>query len=204
MGFLEQKPASVPTDEEIHQAVAELDIRQNAVSKEIVPLKDSPALNKMLLKNARRSLNDIAAMTGLDVAEVSERLTVLYESGSYRDDLQEEKLLLLEVGIIISDVRERMGRLNMDDEAWASMARVQLSGVKTLLEQLEKRRKAIDGKLALITLQQARLIGDSIQLATERAAFNLAKKYGIPEEEVYAEFEEEYPAALNHLEKASQ
>lgn len=191
---------SIPTDEEFAELHQEQEIVL-AAKKGLTPLVESPALNKLLLKNARKSLMDIATLTGIPVTEVSERLAVLTETGSWRDDLQEEKLLLLEVGILVDDIRTRMGRLSVEDEGWASMARVQLSALKTLMEQLDKRRKAVDGKLALVTLQQAQLMGEAIKLAQAKAAFALVRRFPeIPEEEIYAEFEEALPEAIEYLE----
>lgn len=194
------KNPSIPSDEELAEVHDEQAITLSA-RKGVEPLVESPALNKMLLKYARRSPNDISDLTGIPADEVAERLTGLLETGSWRDDLQEEKLLLAEVGMLVDDIRIRMSRLSVEDEGWASMARVQLQALKTLMEQVEKRRKAVDGKLALVTLQQAQLMAAAIRLAQERAAFELVKKFPqIPEEDIYAEFEEALPAAIEYLE----
>lgn len=195
------KPVSYPTQEELDERSKEIEIIQYA-QQGLEQLEESPALNRLLLKNARKSANDIHAITGIDASEVAERLTILLDTGSWRDDLQEEKLILLEVGMLVDDIKTRMQRLNIDDEAWASMARVQLASLKTLMEQIDKRRKAIDGKLALVTLDQARLMGAAIKLAQEQAVFNLVKKFPeLSEEIIYAEFDSEFPKAIAFLEK---
>lgn len=194
-----EKSTSFPTDEEWAERNAEQEI-ELAARKELAPLVESPALNKMLLKNARKSLADISKLTGIPVDEVSERLTVLTESGSWRDDLQEEKLLLLEVGLLVDDIRTRMGRLSVEDEGWASMARVQLAALKTLMEQVDKRRKAIDGKLALVTLQQASMMVEAFKMARDGAILSLKKKYPELDEEIlYAEFDDALIPAIEYV-----
>jgi hypothetical protein len=167
---------------------------------ELEELKESPALNKLLLKNARRTPNEIEALTGIPAAEVAERLEYLLDHTTVRDDLMEEKLLLREVSMLVGDIRERMGRFNVEDEGWASMARVQLQAIKTLLEQVEKRRKAVDGQLAVVNKMQADMFAEAIRINNELTVRAIAEKYGIKEEIVYAEWEDNFPKAIAYLE----
>ena len=171
------------------------------MTTELEPLKESAALNKLLLRNARQSNVVISQRTGIPVEEVAERLEALLNNPDWRNDLMEEKLLLAEVSMLVDDIRERMSRYNVEDEGWASMARVQLAAIRTMLEQLDKRRKAVNGELALVTRMQAELFAQAIRLAQERAVLNIQKKY--PEldgEIIYAEFEEALPGAIEFLE----
>ena len=171
------------------------------VSTALEPLEDSAAVNKLLLRNARQSLSIIAERTGIPANEVSERLVQLLDNPGWRDDLMEEKLLLAEINMLVDDIRTRMSRTNVEDEGWASMARVQLAAIRTMLEQLDKRRKAVNGELALVTRLQAEMIVQAIKLATERAVFSIQKKYPeLDSEIIYAEFEEALPAAIEYVE----
>lgn len=103
--------------------------------------------------------------------------------------------------MLIDDIRERMSRFGVEDEGWASMARVQLQSIKTILEQMDKRRKAVDGQLALVTMMQAQLMAEAIKLAQERAILNIRLKYpDLDTEIIYAEFEEALPLAIEYLE----
>lgn len=203
------KPKSVsrPTHDEAVQLdedlalSAELAIRTADEGKELEPLADSPALNRLLLKHARKSPNEIAALTGLEPNEVAERLSALLDNRSWRDDLMEEKLLLADAAALFEGVRERMDRLGMDDEAWASMARVQLAVVRTLLEQLADRRKAVDGKLATLTMEQAQDFAATIKMAHDIMMTALERKYpDLDQEIIYAEWEEALPLAIERLE----
>lgn len=194
------KSVSVPTPEELADHDEDKALEAAVLSGDIEPLKDSPAINRLLLKHARKSHAEIAKLTGLSPQEVAERLTALLDNRSWRDDLMEEKLLLAEMGMFMDDVRDRMSRFSVDDESWASMARVQLAAIKTSLEQLDKRRKAVDGRLSVLTMEQAQYFAEAIKLNNQLTAENLALKFGITEEEVYAEWEESFPKAITMLE----
>ena len=194
------KTVSSPTTSEIEELDAIEKIQRDA-EKGLAPLEESPELNKLLLRHARKSANMVQKLTGIPAAEVAERLTALLDTPSWRDDLMEEKLLLAEISMLVDDIRERMSRYGVEDEGWASMARVQLQAIKTIMEQMDKRRKAVDGQLKIVTQMQAQLMGEAIRIAQERAILNIQKKY--PEldvEIIYAEFEEELPHAIKFLE----
>ena len=194
------KTTSAPTPEEVEEHTALAVIERDAEAG-IEPLIDSPALNKLLLRHARRSFTEIAAITGIPVGEVAERLTTLLDNRNWRDDLMEEKLLLAEVGMLVDDIRVRMSRFNVEDEGWASMARVQLQAIKTLIEQMANRRKAVDGKLSLVTRLQAQLMAEAIRIAQERAVLNIERKYpDLDPDIIYAEFEDALPEAIAFLE----
>ena len=171
------------------------------MTDEIEPLVESPAVNKLLLRNARQPVSVISAKTGIPEGEVAERLTALLDNPYWRDDLMEEKLLIAEIAMLVEDIRERMSGYKVEDEGWASMARVQLAAIRTMLEQLEKRRKAVNGELALVSQLQAELFVGAIRLQQERALFNLQKKFpDLDHEIIYAEFYEALPAAIAMIE----
>jgi hypothetical protein len=201
--MVREKTFSSPTDGELveYDQMQAIEMAAASGSTELAALEDSPVLNKMLLKNARKSPAEIEKLTGIPASEVAERLMSLLDNRSWRDDLMEEKLLLLDVSMLIDDIRERMSRFGVEDEGWASMARVQLQSIKTILEQMDKRRKAVDGQLALVTMLQAQLMAEAIKLAQERAILNIRLKYPeLDTEIIYAEFEEALPLAIEYLE----
>lgn len=171
------------------------------MTDELEPLVESPHVNKLLLRNARQPLNVIAERTGIPEGEVAERLTALLDNPYWRDDLMEEKLLIAEIAMLVEDIRERMSGYRVEDEGWASMARVQLAAIKTMLEQLEKRRKAVNGELALVSRLQAELFVAAMRLQQDRALLNIQRKYPeIDIELLYAEFNEALPLAIGLIE----
>jgi len=159
-------------------------------------LVSSPALNKKLLRNARKSIGEIAEETGLPAEEVAERMSNLLAERNWRDDLMEERLLLIEMGQLIEDIRERMREASTDED-YGSMARAQLSAIKLTMDQITKRRKALDGELASVTMAQARLMGEAIKIAMERAVLTLEQQFPeINGEAVRVAFEDALPGAM--------
>lgn len=145
---------------------------------ELEPLISSPEQNRLLLRHARKTLPEIAELTGIDVREVAERLHDLTVVGvNWRDDLIEEKLLLNDLASLLDDIRDKMNKYDVDDEAWASMARAQLNVVKVMLEQLDKRRKAVNGDLAMITEAQGKMIAGAFEVAMEMAVVRIQKEH---------------------------
>lgn len=195
------KKISFPTQDELAETGAERAIIKRA-HQELEPLVESAALNKMLLKHARRSPEEIQEITGIPAAEVGERINKLLSTTTIQDDLMEEKLLLAEMGLLVGGVRERMSRSSLDDEAWASMARVQLAGLKTLMEQLDKRRKIIDGHLALVSQNQAALMIEAYFLARDIAIKSIKEKYpDLDDQVIYAEWTEALEPAIAYVNK---
>ncbi len=193
-----EKSYSTPTTDEWEDQEQEAEVIEAAwLGKDLV---QSPAVNRLLLKNARKPISDITKITGIPEGEVAERLSALLDNPAIQDDLMEEKLILAEMAMQVTEIRERMQRRDLDDEAYASMARVANQSWKNMLEQLNVRRKNVDGKLKLVNEAQGQLIAMAIELAMERAVFTLEKKY--PELEasvVRAAFDEALPAAMQHL-----
>lgn len=175
------------------------DVEKSQGSKPQAPLVESKSINRLLLKNARRSAEEIEAITGIPATEVAERLTKLLANPSWRDDLMEEKLVLEEIGILIDEIRDRMSRW-MTDEDWINGAKVQLQAFKIVLDQLTTRRKHVDGQLAVVTKMQAELMAVAIRLATEQSYIDLQKRFGIEYEDAKEVFDANLAKAVEYLE----
>lgn len=171
---------------------------------EVEPLVSSPELDRRLLRNARKSPAEIEKITGIPAAEVAERLSLLLDQRNWRDDLMEEKLLIVQATDLIHDLQSRMTHVE-DDESYASLARVLTSNVKLMLDQIERRRKNIDTDLQRVTIAQAQLMANAISLAAERAVLELEKMFpDVPSETVREAFEQGIPEAVKLLEAKSQ
>lgn len=172
------------------------------MTTELVPLVSSPAQDKLLMRHARKTIPEIAELTGIPSAEVAERLHELVVVGvNWRDDLIEEKLLLNDLAQLLDDIREKMKGWDVEDEGWASMARTQLAVVKVMLEQLDKRRRAVDGDLAMVTEAQAKMIATAFGVASEMAVAQIQKAH--PEfdsELIRTTLEDVLPAAIQEVE----
>ncbi len=179
--------------------------RYNPSTGELEELQDSPQLNRLLIRHARKSPAEIEEITGIPAAEVAQRLEVLLNNSSIRNDLMEEKLILAEINLVVEDIRNRMGGYVKEDEGYASMARVAIAAHKLQLDQIDKRRKAIDDKLSLISEREAALMMAAIRMARELAIAKLQIQFPEAEEEIiYDIFEESFDEALKHIEANSE
>lgn len=150
------------------------------MTSEILPyssdLVSSPELNRKLIRLGRRSGNEIEALTGIPAAEALERLAVLMDTRTWRTDLQEEALVLMEYGDLLEDVKTRLDSAK-SEEGYASIARVVLTALKDLMTRLEKRRAGNQADMERVNQAQAKLMIDAINLSMEKASFELQKRY---------------------------
>lgn len=166
-------------------------------------LVSSPELNRRLIRLARRSPNEIEALTGIPAGEVLERLSTLFDSRTWRDDLQEERLILMEYGDLLEDVKDRLDKAK-SEEGFASIARVAMTGLKDLMDRLEKRRAANTADMEKVNRAQAKLMGEAISLAMSGAAAELATRHpDIELEEIDGVFMEALPLAVDRIEKST-
>lgn len=166
-------------------------------------LVSSPELNRRLIRLARRSPNEIEALTGIPAGEVLERLSTLFDSRTWRDDVQEERLILMEYGDLLEDVKDRLDTAK-SEEGFASIARVAMTGLKDLMDRLEKRRAANNEDMEKVNRAQAALMVEAISLAMERAALELQKRYPEVEiAEISEVFSEALPAVIERIEKST-
>lgn len=173
------------------------------VNNDLEPLEKSIVLDRKLLRNARRSYNELALITGLDPEEAAERLNALLDQSVIRDDLLHEKLLLFELGELIESTRERMDGATKDED-FGGMVRAAVSGIKLTLEQIDKRRKAIDGQLAKLSDEQAKQVAAVFSVAIELVIAELKKELPEQDEEVIrVTFERVLPDAIDKVEGLS-
>lgn len=167
-------------------------------------LVSSPQLDRRLLRNARKSATEIEEITGIPAGEVAERLSLLLDQYTYRDDLVEEKLLLVELGDLVYDLRERMSSAE-DTEEYVALARVLTTNVRTMLDQIERRRKAVDVDLSKINESQAKLMAMAFSVASEKAELNLRLMYPeVPQEAVHSALQDALGDAMMMIEGATR
>lgn len=163
----------------------------------------SPALNRTLLRNARKSAREIEALTGIPAAEVAERLSALLDDVNYRDDLIEEKLLMSELSDLVADIRDRLDSA-LSNEDYVALARAFTQNAKIILDQIEKRRKHVDADLSRVTHAQAKLMAMAINVAMEKSVLDLERMFpGVDPDVVRQVFEKNLPAAIQMLEEQS-
>lgn len=171
---------------------------------EVAPLISSPELDRRLLRHARKSPAEIERLTGIPADEVAERLSILLDQRNWRDDLMEEKLLIIQVQDLIHDLQNRLTEAESAEE-YTMLARVLTTNVKMMLDQIERRRKNVDADLQRVTVAQAQLMANAISLAAERAVLELERMFpDVPPETVRSAFERGIPEAVKLLEAKSE
>ena len=66
------------------------------------------ALDELLLRNARKSPEQIEIATGIPANDAMERLTFLLRSRDWMSERMSEMLLMIEMGDLIDDVKKRL------------------------------------------------------------------------------------------------
>jgi hypothetical protein len=126
--------------------------------------------DRLLLTYARLSLEEIEEKTGVPAAEAGLRLNELLRARDHLSERQEERLLIIELGDLIDDVKNRMGGAN--DENYADIANVALRGYEAIAKRFDARRKLTEADMAEITRAQGEMF-----LAVLIEAISLAGNY---------------------------
>lgn len=132
-----------------------------------VDLYDSPearsALTQTLIDNARSTLAEVAELTGLDVAVVTDKYSRLFEDRGWMTERMEERLLLIELGDLLKDSKKRLS--SVEDKDYASVARVVLSSMTLMANRFDARKKLVEEDINEITRANARQFGEAYDIA---------------------------------------
>lgn len=119
-------------------------------------------------------------------------------SGDLLSDLEERKLLLLDARIFLSQLQDDV---NMGD----AKARTEyLKALRFVAERLDKSELSVDLISTKLSTAYAQVMASAIQLAFERAAFELEKRYQIPQGEAREVLMIELPVAVAEIEKNTE
>ena len=151
-------------------------------------------IDRLILKNARQSLDDIAQLTGMEPADVAMRLETILRSRDYLTDRQEERLLILEMGDLIDDMRGRMEGAH--DDNYADIANVTLRGYEAIAKRLDARRKLAELDISEITRAQGELFLSIVLEAVNIVASELEETHPDASWDIRAEIEASFARAL--------
>lgn len=112
-------------------------------------------MDQMLLKNARLSPQEISERTGMPVDRAMERLYELLRTRDHLTDRQEERLLIIEMGDLIDDIKNRME--SAPDQFYGDIAAVSLRAYEAIAKRLDARRKLNELDLSEITRAQGEM-----------------------------------------------
>jgi len=122
-------------------------------------------LSEKLLSNATKSLEEIAELTGLTPEQAGEKLNRLLEDRGWRTERQDERLLLIGLGDMVEEAQTRLK--TTDDDNFAAVAKIVLQSMHQMAARFDARRKIVDADLERITAKDARIFGETYDVAMD-------------------------------------
>ncbi len=138
-------------------------------------------LDEKLLSLARKSPVEIAELTGLEPAYVSERVAYLLDSKDWLTDRQEERLLLIEAATLKDKAFGMLDSVDMKD--FASVANVVLKSLRLVSDRLDARRKLVDTDIERITAAHAKIFASAFDAALAYIIAGFRAFEGVPGDE---------------------
>lgn len=143
---------------------------QTAAERREEERKSRSNTDRLLLTYARLALSEIEEKTGIPASEAGLRLNELLRARDHLSERQEERLLIIELGDLIDDVKGRMSGANNDN--YADIANVALRGYEAIAKRFDARRKLTEADMAEITRSQGEMF-----LAILLESINIAANY---------------------------
>lgn len=144
------------------------------------------ALDEMLLRNARKSPEEIEAKTGIHAREAMERIAHLLSARDYMTERMEEKLLILEMGDLIDETRSRMETVS--EQYYSDTANVALRGYEAIGKRMDARAAITEQEMAEITRTQAEVYIETLNRTIQKTLDYVA--------EVFPDMDPQLEAAL--------
>ena len=133
------------------------------------------ALNEKILANARLSAVELGELVGLAPEVAAEKRSRLLEDRGSLTERQEERLLLIELGDLLTDARKRLTDAEIGD--YASIYRAIISNMTLMANRFDARKKVVEADLDKLTRANARLFGEVYDVATDKMMQLLTKQY---------------------------
>ena len=151
-------------------------------------------IDQILLKNARNSPEEISERSGMPVDRAMERLYDLLRTRDHLTDRQEERLLIIEMGDLIDEMRTRAS--NSNDDNYADIANAALRGYDSIAKRLDARRKLSEIDISEITRAQGEMFLAVMLEAVGMVATRLEETHPDSEWDIRSELEEGFAIAL--------
>jgi len=151
-------------------------------------------MDQILLKNARLSPQEISDRSGMPVDDAMGRLYELLRSRDHLTDRQEERLLIIEMGDLIDEMRMRASSAN--DDNYADIANAALRGYDSIAKRLDARRKLSEIDISEITRAQGEMFLAIMLEAVGLVATRLEELHPDSEWDIRSELEEGFAIAL--------
>jgi hypothetical protein len=151
-------------------------------------------MDQILLKNARLSPSEISERSGMPVDAAMSRLYDLLRTRDHLTDRQEERLLIIEMGDLIDEMRVRASGAN--DDNYADIANAALRGYDSIAKRLDARRKLSEIDISEITRAQGEMFLTVMIEAMNLIATRLEESHPDSEWDIRTELEEAFSIAL--------
>lgn len=145
------------------------------------------AIDELLIRHARKSPEQIEEKTGIPAEQAMERLGMLLRTRDWMTDRQEHRLLLIELGDLVDDVKGRLK--DVSEENYADTANVALRGYEQIGKRLDAQTAVSEEEMAEITRIQAEVYMETLAKLVERTMDYVA--------EVYPDMDVELEEAIN-------
>lgn len=123
-------------------------------------LRQRTAVDELLIRNARKSPEEIERVTGIPAEQALERLGLLLRTRDWMTERQEKRLLLIELGDLIDDVKGRLK--DASEQFYADTANVALRGYEQIGKRLDAQQAVTQEEMAEITRVQAEMYMDTL------------------------------------------
>lgn len=157
-----------------------------AQEKRRVERKARSAMDELLIRNARKSGEELEEITGIPARQALERLGFLLRSRDWMTERQEERLLILELSDLIDDVKKRLE--NVSEQYYSDTANVALRGYEAIGKRMDARLAVTEAEMAEITRVQAEMYIETLNEVVQATIEYVA--------EVYPEMDPELETAL--------
>lgn len=137
--------------------------------------KARSAMDELLLRNARKSGEELEELTGIPARQAVERLGFLLRSRDWMTERQEERLLILELSDLIDDVKVRLETVS--EQYYSDTANVALRGYEAIGKRMDARLAVTEAEMAEITRVQAEMYIETLNEVVQKTIEYIAEVY---------------------------
>ena len=133
------------------------------------------ALDELLIANARKSPEQIEAITGIPAEQAMERLAFILRSRDWMSERMEERLLIIELGELIDDVKRRLETVS--EQYYSDTANVALRGYEAIGKRMDTRLAITEMEMSEITRVQAEVYIETLNELVQQTIQYVAEVY---------------------------
>ena len=163
--------------------------------------KARSAVDELLIRYARKSPEEIEDKTGIPAEQAMERLAQLTRARDWMTERMEERLLIMELGDLIDDVKTRLEHVS--EQYYSDTANVALRGYEAIGKRMDARFAITEMEMAEITRVQAEIYIETLNETVQRTIEYIAEVYPDMdpqlEEAIVAGFQRTLPAAYEKI-----